>query len=288
MTRMDLRAAPIAFAACVLAACGSFAATQDDADASADGASPAIPDAGRSDAAESDAGSDASVSRSARYEALVKSHAPAAYWRFIEGTGTVTTSIAGEPYVLLVQAKGPSFEPTGLFGAESRSIRFASTTTSALVDDSATRVKLVGPNTFAIEAWIELGSEESSTRWLVRQTETTTQYGMFVDGAGFGAELVFQNGDTERVVSQGSKAPGWHHIVMARSAALFQLWVDGVKTVASPQPGTLAPLGRSFFVGGDTQTTGLLSNGTRMAEVAAYDHELTDVQILEHHAAGVP
>lgn len=284
---MAPRASSVAVIASALVACGSFAARDDAADRGADAGSPAAGEGG-ADATSIDPDADASPTRSAAYEALVKSHAPVAYWRFAEGVGGVTTSIVGQAHALSVPATGPAFDATGLFGPESRSMKFTSATTSALVEDSAKPVRFVGPNTFALEAWIQVGTTDNAARWLVHQTATAQSYGIFVDSTGFGAEVTFGSGTVERAHWEGSIGAGWHHVVLNRNSAPLYLWVDGQRRAS---PGgqavgvqTFTPL---FVVGGQTQANGLLPNGSRIAEVAVYDHELRDAQILGHHAAGL-
>jgi hypothetical protein len=190
---------------------------------------------------------------------------------------------------LIVQANGPTFESTGLFAEDSRSLRFGVATTTAPSDEATSRVPFVGPNEFALEAWVEVPYADALDRWLLRQTSTQASYGLFVDASGIGFEATTYGGKVEAARTNGGVSPGWHHVVVTKDNRPASLWVDGVEHKAAAAPDVEdVPFVPALVVGGKTPTMNLLTENARLAEVAVYPDPLTALQVAEHFAAGKP
>ena len=265
------------------AACSSFDSAEPTPELPERDASLA-PDAGADAGEVGDAAlTDAAPSASAAYGAAVLFDAPIAYWRFAEPAGSAVLSSETGEHVLLPAANAPALGATGVFGAGSGALSFD----GKLGRRVACSTMPANALPFAFEAWVFPVGSPDVTRAIVRRS---------AGGASFNVRFT----DTSVRVDTGMSdlgyavagpmppAASWHHLlVQATTAEDAQLYIDGVKygVPGVTNNGTLPMV--DFSVGAmDAELSP--ADGTKIAEVALYDHVLDPTRITAHYLSGKP
>jgi hypothetical protein len=274
----------------LIAACSSFESSDPtpglpERDASV--ADDAAVDAGANDAEVSDVAVDATPSASAVYEAAVLADAPKAYWRFTEPVGSAgLASKVGSEYSLLPAPNAPVFGRPGLFSGTGGAIEFASLA-GERVETSALPVFAPGP--FAVELWLFLDRPGNlNGRSFVVHSTGTASYFAYLQGSTVVVDTTNPN-VKRRIVGTGVTDNAWHHLVFQAdvgSLSTAEVYVDGIKALDATNLAEGAYPKRPFTLGAADPTTQTIGPGTKLAEVAVYDHVLPAARIADHNLLG--
>jgi hypothetical protein len=276
---MVVRTSAIALVAGVLGACGSFdaAATPDDGgagagDASSDGGSADAADAGPTTASES-------------YAAAVIADQPLGFWRLGEKSGAATLQSVQGGHAL-VPTNGPTLGLDGLFPPPSGAVGFDGVQGRRLVASTLPNLMENG-RAFAIEMWLFLGGpSDSSYRHLAAQSDGTRELSVWVRAGKIGFDL-YDLGVLSAVDRPEPASLQWHHVV-AQAASMREprLWVDGAEVaLESPAVATAVPQ-KALTLGAENDGAPSLPVGSKVAEIAVYDHVLVPERVLAHFTLG--
>jgi hypothetical protein len=276
---MVVRASTMLLVAGVLAACASFDAADTAADAGA-----STNDAGAT--VDGGAGGDGSATTpSDAYAAAVIADQPLAFWRLGEKTGAVTMQSAVGSH-LLVPTNQPTLGAEGLFGGAGRAVAFDGVKGRCLVASGAPNLMENG-RAFAIEMWLFLGApSDVSYRHLASQSDGSRELSVFVREGRLGFDL-YDRGALTEIYRTEPATLQWHHVVMqAASMRVPRLWVDGAEV--SNESTSLATAGtqHTLVFGAESDGAASLPVGSRLAEIAVYDHVLAADRVLSHFTLG--
>jgi hypothetical protein len=271
----------------LLAACSSFEASdpapelpQRDASVAPD----ADADAGAIDGADPDTAIDATPSASALYEAAVLLDSPKAYWRFTEPVGSTHLASKVGDYSLLPAPNPPAFARPGLFSGSGGAIEYDASSGQRV---ETSTVPMLAPGPFAVEAWVFLSKPGNDNgRSMIVHSSGQASYFAYLQASTVVLEVSIQNAKRQ-IVGTGVTDNAWHHLVLqASSVATAEVYVDGIKAVTAlnlaEDPYNL----RAFILGASDPNSQTIGPGTKLAEVALYDHVLTAQRITEHNVLG--
>lgn len=227
------------------------------------------------------------------YRPVVLADDPAGYWPLNESTGSTAYDVLGlhngqmwnTGYMDLSQSpllSAPSttasinFRGTGYGGDPHIDIAGGSSWWAG--DGSACSIEIWAdiPQTTGIKALIDLRVSGAENFYMVVLGGT---------GATQTLEARFTNSAGTSYTHNIAVTPGVHHLVLTKSGATLDCYVDNVKTSFSTCTGTFGDLSsRTTMIGRDA-VYGFAFAG-RLGHAAVYDHYLTDTQVANHYTAG--
>jgi hypothetical protein len=271
--------------ACVLGACTSFADAPNAPNVTnAPNDAGAVPDADV-DAGAAGEGGDAAPSSSSAYAAEVVADAPLAFWRLAEKSGTaVLNSEVGSH--ALVPTNGPLLGAPGLFGGTGGAVAFDGAPGRRLVASTLSNL-LQNGQPFAIEMWLYSGGpSDDSYRHLVDQSNGTHEISLFLRAGALGAD-VYDNGTVRTFTRPEPMLHAWHHVVVQGVSLVDpRLWIDATDVPVGVTGTGYAAAQRTLTIGAESDAAPSLPGGSRVAEIAVYDHVLAPARVLAHFTVG--
>ncbi len=195
------------------------------------------------------------------------------YWKFNEGTGTLTVDERGS-------ADGTITDATWTEGVQSKALLYNGSTSKTVVGTAAA---LSGTTDFTVTAWIKTSATTSGV--IVQQRDESSggwngQYQLRTNGNGTVTFYIYNGGyqfnfGTTATVNDGQ----WHQIVAQRQGTDGRIFIDGV--LDTSVTGAAAKSLNSAIkvaIGANIRDNNTYFNGS-IDEVRIYDRNLTTVEI---------
>ncbi len=215
---------------------------------------------------------------------LVRADGATDLWSLGETSGTSYNAVGGSD--LTVDAG----VTRGTAGAIAQDANAAATFSGTSTGSAASQARVLGPQTFSLEAWFS----------------TTSRAGGRI--VGFGSSATGLSGNHDRAIYMDASGrvnfglwPGamrvvtspsayndgrWHHVVATVGATGMTLYVDG-RQVGTRSDTTGGQPGYGFWrIGGDSTWSGAQFFAGHIDEVAVYRTALSAARVADHHRAG--
>lgn len=226
------------------------------------------------------------TSTASDYRAAVLKDQPSSYWPLDEASGSVARDWGGGTDLTL--NGGYTRNQAGAVTPESGR---SSTRFNGSNSFGATDARLIGPQSFAIEAWVRTDTNNGSGGKIAgfgnSRTQLSNNYDrhIYMDSSGrinFGTSA----GGQRTVTSPASYNDAqWHHVVAGLGESGMVLYVDGVR-VAQRTDVTSAQYFYGYWrVGGDRTWSGNNFFRGDIDEVAIYNAPLSRQSVEAHYAA---
>ncbi|MEP7122823.1 MAG: LamG domain-containing protein [Byssovorax sp.] len=272
---------------------GTGGATSVGATTSGAVASSSSGSGGAGGAGPSDAGTDADADAAApTYRDIILGDGPLAYWRFGESQGPILADELGM-HPGTASLKGLTYGVSGLIAGD----------TAMSFDGQFSTINVAGGWDFAglapysLEVWVKLVSETTSyPRIISKETKSGPRGGYSLLGGApadggspfFGNERWENSNDILSVYFHGPVSPlQWTHVVARFDGDHGAIFVNGalVNSYGTPADAGLLVNSSAFLIGTDANLGSHFAGS--LDEMAVYGKALTDLQIANHHAAGV-
>lgn len=243
------------------------------------------------------------VTRTILYHQVVLKHAPIAYYRHDETSGTTAADTAGHASGPFdgTYTNGPTLNQSGLMkdGSGSPSVSFDGIDDSIEVGDQAA-LEFTGTDPFSVEAWIRLDAAAAApySHVIVHKEDYTAALGpndgwvlaARTDAAG-DVDFVFErwNGEDPAGLQRAETPLSYardetHHVVGTYDGTDAKIFVDGVLIDTDSTAVSMDATTAGLQIG--ERTASAENTDGRIDEVAIYDRALLVAEVEEHYQVG--